>query len=69
MLFHLTPSVEMTGGPWFTDHELDTEFIKQLLGAVLSFIKQRVRLGDLKGSTCCTADLCLLVDDRSPSPR
>jgi DNA-directed RNA polymerase III subunit RPC6 len=51
MLFHLTPSVEMTGGPWFTDHELDTEFIKQLLGAVLSFIKQRVRLGDLKGST------------------
>lgn len=44
MLFHLTPSVEMTGGPWFTDHELDTEFIKQLLGAVLSFIKQRVRL-------------------------
>lgn len=43
MLFHLTPSVEMTGGPWFTDHELDTEFIKQLLGAILSFIKQRVR--------------------------
>lgn len=42
MLFHLQPSVEMTGGPWFTDNELDTEFIKQLLQAVLSFIKQRV---------------------------
>ncbi|CDZ97405.1 RNA polymerase III, subunit C34 [Phaffia rhodozyma] len=41
MLYNLTPSVELTGGPWFTDNELDTEFIKQLLQAVLSFIRQR----------------------------
>ena len=26
MLFHLEPSTEMTGGPWYTDKELDTEF-------------------------------------------
>ena len=24
MLYHLEPSVEMTGGPWYTDNELDT---------------------------------------------
>ena len=41
MLFNLTPSVELTGGPWFTDNELDTEFIRQLLNAVLTFIKGR----------------------------
>lgn len=43
MLFHLQPSVEITGGPWYTDNELDTEFIKLLSGAVLHFIKDRVR--------------------------
>ncbi|KAH9941555.1 RNA polymerase Rpc34 subunit-domain-containing protein [Amylocystis lapponica] len=41
MLFHLEPSVEMTGGPWYTDNELDTEFIKLLCSACLRFIKDR----------------------------
>ncbi len=44
MLYHLEPSVEMTGGPWYTDHELDTEFIKLLCSACLRFIRDRVRL-------------------------
>lgn len=44
MLSHLQPSVEITGGPWYTDNELDTEFIKLLSGAVLHYIKDRVRL-------------------------
>jgi DNA-directed RNA polymerase III subunit RPC6 len=44
MLFHLDPSVEMTGGPWYTDNELDTEFIKLLSRACLQFVKDRVRL-------------------------
>jgi DNA-directed RNA polymerase III subunit RPC6 len=43
MLFHLDPSVEMTGGPWYTDNELDTEFIKLLSRACLQFVKDRVR--------------------------
>ena len=43
MLFHLEPSVEMTGGPWYTDKELDTEFIKLLSAACLKFIRDRVR--------------------------
>lgn len=42
MMFHLDPSVEMTGGPWYTDNELDTEFIKLLCRACLQFIKDRV---------------------------
>ncbi|KAI0337958.1 hypothetical protein BDW22DRAFT_1409769 [Trametopsis cervina] len=41
MLFHLEPSVEMTGGPWYTDKELDTEFIKLLSAACLKFIRDR----------------------------
>ncbi|KZT01349.1 uncharacterized protein LAESUDRAFT_815967 [Laetiporus sulphureus 93-53] len=41
MLFHLDPSVEMTGGPWYTDNELDTEFIKLLCSACLRFIRDR----------------------------
>ncbi|OSX58243.1 hypothetical protein POSPLADRAFT_1185100 [Postia placenta MAD-698-R-SB12] len=41
MLFHLDPSVEMTGGPWYTDNELDTEFIKLLCSACLRFIREK----------------------------
>lgn len=41
MLFHLEPSVELTGGPWYTDNELDTEFIKLLSRACLQFVKDR----------------------------
>ena len=31
MLYNLQPSIDVTGGPWFTDSELDTEFIETLL--------------------------------------
>ncbi|KAA1474411.1 hypothetical protein DENSPDRAFT_824288 [Dentipellis sp. KUC8613] len=41
MMAHLEPSVELTGGPWYTDSELDTEFIKLLCSACLRFIKDR----------------------------
>ena len=43
MLAHLEPAVELTGGPWYTDNELDTEFIKNLSAAILLYIKDRVR--------------------------
>ena len=42
MMAHLEPSVELTGGPWYTDNELDTEFIKLLCTACLRFIQDRV---------------------------
>ena len=44
MLYHLQPSVEITGGPWYTDNELDTEFIKLLSSACLHYVKDRVRV-------------------------
>ncbi|KAG5646417.1 hypothetical protein DXG03_003467 [Asterophora parasitica] len=39
MLENLEPSVALTGGPWYTDNELDTEFIQHLTGACLKFIR------------------------------
>ncbi|KAG1760298.1 RNA polymerase Rpc34 subunit-domain-containing protein [Suillus occidentalis] len=41
MLAHLEPSVELTGGPWYTDNELDTEFIKLLSTACLHYVRDR----------------------------
>ncbi|EJU01296.1 hypothetical protein DACRYDRAFT_52685 [Dacryopinax primogenitus] len=42
MLFNLKPSVELTGGPWFNDNELDVGFIEGLLQAVYTFIEKKV---------------------------
>lgn len=42
MLANLEPSVELTGGPWYTDNELDLEFIQALTQSCLSFIRGRV---------------------------
>jgi DNA-directed RNA polymerase III subunit RPC6 len=42
MLAQLTPSVEMTGGPWYTDNELDTEFIKLLSESCAHYIREQV---------------------------
>ncbi|KAF5393900.1 hypothetical protein D9757_000215 [Collybiopsis confluens] len=39
MLEGLTPSVSLTGGPWFTDGEFDTEFIETLMKACFKFIR------------------------------
>ncbi|KAF8076163.1 RNA polymerase Rpc34 [Lyophyllum atratum] len=39
MLENLEPSVALTGGPWYTDNELDTEFIQHLSDACLKFIR------------------------------
>lgn len=41
MLFDIEPSVEITGGPWFSDNELDTEFIEGLMLACLKFIASK----------------------------
>lgn len=41
MLYHLTPSIEVTGGPWFTDSELDTDFIDSLLIIVWKFVASK----------------------------
>lgn len=41
MLYHLTPSIDVTGGPWFTDSELDTDFIDSLLIVIWKFVAQK----------------------------
>lgn len=41
MLWELTPSIEVSGGPWFTDSELDHEFINELLTAMSKFIASK----------------------------
>jgi len=41
MMSHLEPSVEVTGGPWYSENELDTEFIKMITSACLRFIQDK----------------------------
>ncbi|KAJ8515966.1 hypothetical protein ONZ45_g6644 [Pleurotus djamor] len=41
MVEGLEPSIALTGGPWYTDNELDTEFIKLLMNACLRFIQEK----------------------------
>jgi DNA-directed RNA polymerase III subunit RPC6 len=38
MLMEVTPSEEITGGPWFTDQELDVEFVDTLTKQCYKFI-------------------------------
>ncbi|SCU78832.1 LAMI_0A06172g1_1 [Lachancea mirantina] len=41
MLYNLQPSIDVTGGPWFTDSELDVEFVNSLLTIVWRFVSER----------------------------
>ncbi|CAO3572523.1 unnamed protein product [Mortierella alpina] len=41
MLMELTPSIEVTGGPWFTDQELDEEFIETLTKECFRFVEAK----------------------------
>ncbi|KAG0252131.1 34-kDa subunit of RNA polymerase III (C) [Mortierella polycephala] len=44
MLMELTPSVEVTGGPWFTDQELDIDFVETLTNQIYKYILMKARL-------------------------
>ncbi|KAK0468096.1 RNA polymerase Rpc34 subunit-domain-containing protein [Desarmillaria tabescens] len=39
MLEGIEPSIALTGGPWYTDNELDTEFIETLIKACFKLIR------------------------------
>ena len=41
MLAGLNPSTEVTGGPWFSETELDVEFIDELCRVILRFLSSR----------------------------
>ncbi|KAH8153784.1 uncharacterized protein LAJ45_01551 [Morchella importuna] len=51
MLYELTPSIDVTGGPWFTDAELDNEFINELLTAITKFITSKSFPRIVRGSS------------------
>ncbi|KAJ2546862.1 34-kDa subunit of RNA polymerase III (C) [Coemansia sp. RSA 1933] len=38
MLVNVSPSADVTGGPWYTDQEMDTDFIDQLAKQCYQFI-------------------------------
>ncbi len=44
MMMEMTPSLEITGGPWFTDQELDTEFIETISKQCFVYIYSKVNL-------------------------
>ncbi len=53
MLIGLDPSTEITGGPWFSESELDVEFINELCRVCLRFIASKsfsTKPGHLKSS-------------------
>ncbi|KAK0565844.1 34-kDa subunit of RNA polymerase III (C) [Tilletia horrida] len=41
MLYNLEPSSELSGGPWYSDTELDEAFIEAISNVCLRFIQQR----------------------------
>ncbi|CCH59922.1 hypothetical protein TBLA_0C01070 [Henningerozyma blattae CBS 6284] len=51
MLYNLQPSTDVTGGPWFTDSELDVEFINSLLTIVWRFVSERTFPNGFKNFT------------------
>lgn len=51
MLYGLTPSIELSGGPWYTDNELDTGFIHELSMACLRFIQSKTWPKDGRSSS------------------
>lgn len=46
MLYDLTPSIEVSGGPWFTDSELDVEFVTKLSNAIERYIQTKSKPKD-----------------------
>lgn len=46
MLYDLTPSIEVSGGPWFTDSELDLEFVTMLSNAIERYIGSKSKPKD-----------------------
>ncbi|TDL17078.1 hypothetical protein BD410DRAFT_776494 [Rickenella mellea] len=41
MLYEIEPSSSLTGGPWYTGNDLDTEYIKVLIDASLRYIRSK----------------------------
>ena len=47
MLYDIIPAKEITGGPWYTDQEFDTEFVDHLRDYIVRIVK-KFRYADLR---------------------
>lgn len=45
MLFDLVPAKDVTGGPWYTDQEFDSEFIEELCRFIVQFVRAQGIVG------------------------
>jgi DNA-directed RNA polymerase III subunit RPC6 len=62
MLYNVTPSIDVTGGPWYNGNELDSELIAGLQRLAKKFIREKVMvysLHELKRHCCI--DTCALL--------
>ena len=41
MLFDMTPSKEITGGPWYTEQEFDHQFVEELCHFIVEYIRKK----------------------------
>lgn len=41
MLFDVTPSKEITGGPWYTEQEFDHQFVEELCHFIVEYIRKK----------------------------
>lgn len=57
MMFNLTPSVEVTGGVWYTAQEFDTEFVNVLLDHIYNYIAKHVSNSTVKSISLYTHQL------------
>jgi DNA-directed RNA polymerase III subunit RPC6 len=46
MLANVTPSLDVTGGPWYAGNDLDTEFIGALQSLAKQYIRKKVSISN-----------------------
>lgn len=44
MLYDIEPATEISGGPWFTDFELDNEFVDELASSTLRLVSSELQV-------------------------
>ncbi|SCV69758.1 BQ2448_1152 [Microbotryum intermedium] len=57
MMSNIAPSVELTGGPWFTDNELDVEFVEALKKITLTYLTKQTRPRSYKSKNAMPNEL------------
>ena len=45
MLSEIVPAKEITGGPWYTDQEFDSEFIDELCRYIIQYVSEQGIIG------------------------